>query len=64
MIMGVAATISGISIASSVFVDYAIMIGFSLALLIGLKTEKINRPIGVALTIAYFAYLAFTFFNP
>ena len=64
MIMGVAATISGISIASSVFVDYAIMIGFSLALLIGLKTQKINRPIGIALTMAYFAYLAFTFFNP
>ena len=64
MIMGVAATISSISIASNVFIDYAVMIGFSLSLLIGLKTGVINRPIGIGLTIAYFAYLAATFFMP
>ena len=64
MIMGVAATISSISISSNVFIDYAVMIGFSLSLLIGLKTGVINRPIGIGLTIAYFAYLAATFFMP
>ena len=62
MIMGVASTIAVIPVASDVFVDYAIMIGFSLAILIALKTGVINRTIGIGLTIAYFAYLAATFF--
>ena len=62
MIMGVAAAIGGISIASGTFIDYAIMIGFSLALLLGIKTGFITRAMGVGLTIAYFAYLAMTFF--
>ena len=61
MIMGVAATISSIPVASNVFIDYMVMIGFSLCLLIGIKTGVINRTIGIGLTVAYFAYLAATF---
>ena len=64
MIMGVASTIAIIPVASEVFVDYAVMIGFSLALLVALRTGVINRRIGIVLTAAYFIYLAATFFMP
>jgi len=63
MIMGVGATLGGVMIASDVYVDYAIMIIFSLSLLIALKTGIINRAMGVCLTIGYVAYLAVTFFK-
>lgn len=57
LIMGVAATIATIPVASGVFVDYAIMIGFSAILIIGLKTGFINRPMGIGLAAAYAVYL-------
>ena len=63
MIMGMGATLGGVMIASDVYIDYAIMIIFSLSLLIGLKTGIINRTIGVGLTIGYVAYLIVTFFK-
>ena len=63
MIMGVGATLGGVMIASDVYVDYAIMIIFSLSLLIALKTGIINRAMGVCLAIGYVAYLAVTFFK-
>ena len=63
MIMGVGAALGGVVIASDVYVDYAIMIIFSLSLLIALKTRVINRTMGVCLAIGYVAYLVVTFFK-
>ena len=63
MIMGVGATLGGVMIASDVYVDYAIMILFSLSLLIAIKTGVINRPMGVCLAIAYVAYLVYDIFQ-
>ena len=63
MIMGVGATLGGVIISSDVYVDYAIMIIFSLSLLIALKTGIINRVMGICLAIGYVAYLAVTFFK-
>ena len=60
MIMGIAAAISTVTVAQEIVLDYMVMIGFSLVLLIGLKTGMITRPIGAALAAAYFAYLGFT----
>ena len=61
MIMGVGATIGGVIISSDVYIDYAIMIIFSLSLLIALKTGIITRLMGVCLSIGYVIYLAVTF---
>ena len=63
MIMGVGATLGGVMISSDVYVDYAIMILFSLSLLIALKTGIINRAMGICLAIGYVVYLAVTFFK-
>ena len=61
MIMGVGASLGGILITADVYVDYAIMIIFSLSLLIGLKTQIINRTVGVILAAGYGLYLITTF---
>ena len=63
MIMGVGAVLGGVLVESDVYVDYAIMIIFSLSLLIALKTGIIGRAMGVCLTIGYVTYLAVTFFK-
>jgi len=63
MIMGVGATLGGVMISSDVYVDYAIMIIFSLSLLIALKTGIINRVMGICLAIGYVVYLVVTFFK-
>ena len=63
MIMGVGAAIGGVIIGTDVYVDYALMIIFSLSLLIALKTKIISRIMGVCLTIGYVAYLVITFFK-
>ena len=63
MIMGVGAALGGVIIASDVYVDYAIMIIFSLSLLIAIKTGIINRVMGICLAIGYVVYLAITFFK-
>ena len=46
MIMGVGAALGGVMISDDVYVDYAIMILFSLSLLIGIKTGVINQDHG------------------
>lgn len=63
MIMGVGAALGGMFVGSDVYVDYAIMIIFSLSLLIALKTGFIGRTMGICLTIGYVSYLAITFFR-
>ena len=63
MIMGVGATLGGVMIAPDVFIDYAIMIIFSVSLLIALKTGVINRLAGSCIAVGYVAYLIFAFFN-
>ena len=63
MIMGVGAALGGVMITADVYVDYAIMIIFSLSLLIGLKTKIINRTMGVILAAGYILYLVTTFFK-
>ncbi|HEY5735240.1 MAG TPA: calcium/sodium antiporter [Nitrosopumilus sp.] len=63
MIMGVGAALGGVVVGADVYVDYAIMIIFSLSLLIALKTGIIGRVVGICLTIGYVAYLIATFFK-
>ena len=63
MIMGVASAIASITVVPEVFLDYAVMIGFSLAILVALKSGKINRSIGIGLTFAYVVYLVMSFFS-
>lgn len=61
MIMGIAATITGVTVVSEAFVDYAVMIGFALVMFIVMKTGLINRTIGIGLAAAYCIYLALAF---
>lgn len=63
MIMGVGAALGGVMVGADAYVDYAIMIIFSLSLLIALKTGIIGRTMGVCLTMGYAAYLIITFFK-
>jgi len=63
MIMGVGAVLGGVMISSDVYVDYVIMILFSLSLLIALKTGIISKAMGICLTFGYVVYLAVTFFK-
>ena len=63
LILGLSATIGSITVSSDVFIDYAVMIGFSLALMVGLKTKVINRKVGIALTIGFVAYMVLLFFK-
>lgn len=64
MIMGVATVIAGISISTEVFIDYGIMIAFSLVLFAALKSGFIGRKIGIGLVVAYIAYLISSFYTP
>jgi len=61
MIMGVGAVLGGVIVASDVFIDYAIMIAFSVSLFVALKMGVISRVMGIALAIAYVSYLVFVF---
>ena len=61
MITGVAAAVSPIAVGEHVYADYAVMVAFSLALLVALRTAAIRRPFGAALAALYAAYLAFSF---
>ena len=63
MIMGVGATLGGVMITSDVYVDYAIMILFSLSLFIALKTKAIGKVAGIILVMGYVAYLISAFFK-
>jgi len=62
MIAGIASLLSGIVTAPQIMTDYAIMIAFSLALLAGLSTGKLDRRIGIVLTGAYVAYMVLSFY--
>lgn len=64
MIIGVAGAIGGIIVVPEVFIDYAVMIGFSLVLLIVMKTGLITRPMGVGLAVAFAAYLGWLLLLP
>lgn len=61
MITGVAAAVSPIAVGEHVYVDYAVMVAFSLALLVALRTKAIRLPFGAALAALYAAYLAYSF---
>ncbi|NND86946.1 MAG: calcium/sodium antiporter [Nitrosopumilus sp.] len=63
MIMGVGAALGGVMISPDVYLDYAVMIIFSISLFIALKTGVINRVMGVCLASGYVAYLIVMFFN-
>ncbi len=62
MIMGVGAALGSVIIASSVFIDYLIMIAFSASLLVALKLGVISRLMGIVLAIAYVVFLGVSFF--
>jgi len=62
MIMGVGAALGSVLISSDVFIDYAIMIAFSLSLLAAIKFGVITRVMGIVLAIFYVVYLVATFF--
>jgi cation:H+ antiporter len=64
MIIGVAGAIGGIVVVSEVFIDYAVMIGFSVVLLIVMKTGMITRPMGIGLAAAFAAYLGWLLLIP
>lgn len=61
MIMGVASALYGVAVSDQVFVDYAIMIAFSFALLFAMMKGIISRNVGIALAIGYVIYLIFGF---
>ena len=61
MIMGIASALAGIAIVDTIYVDYIIMISFSLVLFAVMKTGIINRKFGIGLTIGYVAYLLSSF---
>ena len=62
MIMGVGAVLGSVIVASSVFIDYVIMIAFSATLLAALKLGVISRLMGIVLAIAYVVFLGVSFF--
>jgi len=64
MIVGVGAAIGGIIVVPQVFIDYGVMIAFSLVLLLVMKTGIIKRPMGVGLVGGFAAYLAWLIFLP
>ncbi len=64
MIIGVAGAIGGIVVVSEVFIDYAVMIGFSVVLLIVMKTGLITRAMGIGLAAAFAAYLGWLLLFP
>lgn len=58
MIAGVSSALFTIGVDSKVFADYAIMIAFSAALFVALRSKKIGRGMGAVLVAAYIIYLA------
>ena len=61
LIMGVGAALGGVMVGTDAYVDYAIMIIFSLSLLMALKTKVVGRIMGMCLMIGYVAYMAVIF---
>lgn len=63
MIMGVGAALGGVMISADVYIDYTIMVLFSMSVLVAIRTGVIGRSMGVCLAVSYVAYLTFTFFR-
>jgi cation:H+ antiporter len=61
MIMGVGASLGTILISQDVFIDYAIMVGFSASILFALKRGIVTRMMGLILTSVYVIYLSLSF---
>lgn len=59
MIMGVASTLAGVVIIDAIYIDYVIMIAFSLVLFAVIKIGVVSRKIGIVLVIGYVIYLIF-----
>lgn len=57
MIMGVASAIAGVTVSNDAFYDYAIMMSFSVGLMIAMIKGVITRSMGFVLSIAYVIYL-------
>lgn len=64
MIVGVGAAIGGIIVVPPVFFDYAVMIAFSLAIVVVMKTGIIKKPMGVGLVGGFAAYLGWLLLLP
>jgi cation:H+ antiporter len=64
MIVGVGAAIGGIVVVPQVFIDYAVMIGFSLVLVVVLKTGIIKKPLGIGLVGGFAVYLGWLILFP
>ena len=64
MIVGVGAAIGGIIVVPAVFFDYAVMIAFSLAIVVVMKTGIIKKPMGVGLVGGFAAYLGWLLLLP
>jgi cation:H+ antiporter len=62
MIIGITTTLSGIHVTKNVFLDYIIMVSFSMLLFTGLRSGKINRTVGIGIACAYVTYLLTSFF--
>ena len=63
MIMGLGAVLGSVAVTPDVYIDYTIMILFSLSLLIAIKTGVVTKVMGVCMAACYVAYLAVTFFK-
>ena len=63
MIMGLGAVLGSVAVTPDVYIDYTIMILFSLSLLIAIKTRVVTKVMGVCIAACYVAYLAVTFFK-
>lgn len=63
MIMGVGAALGGVAVGAGVYVDYAVMMAFSIAIIITLRTGLIGRAMGVCLAAGYVTYLTAVFFK-
>lgn len=61
MIMGVGASLGTILISQDVFIDYAIMVGFSASILFALKRGLVTRMMGLILISVYVIYLSISF---
>ena len=61
MIMGVASALAGVAIVDEIYVDYVIMIVFSLVLFAVMKTGLVTRKIGIGLASGYVIYLISSF---
>ena len=58
LIMCVSATIAGIHVAPTIFQDYVIMIMFSMALFVSIKSGKLDYRVGMGLVAGYVVYIA------